>query len=439
MDEPRRSAADRTPLGSARDRLREAVAPVDRTETLPVSTAVGRPLADPVVARRPVPHYDQVVRDGFALRAADTTDASDAAAVTFAVAEALDAPASPDADQGGTDTDQQRADSDRPAAVRVHAGDELPGGADAVVGREADSAAEDDLETVTETDGELSVTRPVEPGSGVRPTGADVGADETVLPAGHQLTASDPALCTAVGRTRVDVRQRPTVGIVPTGGGLVGGDPDPGEVVETDGTTVAEFVERWGGKVTYRDPVPTDRNALRAAVERDLTKDLLVTVGGTGSGERDRIVDVVENLGDVLVDGVALEPGGTAALSVVRERPILSLPGDPVAAFVATTQLVGDAVTRLAGRDPPAPVTESADLAAPLDGTAGVASVVPVAFEDTANGANATDATERAVRPVADEPLSTLSRADGWVTVPSDRDTVLTGETVSVERWEAFV
>ncbi|WP_415382349.1 molybdopterin molybdotransferase MoeA [Halosimplex sp. TS25] len=410
MTDPRRSAADRTALSTARERLRAVVTPIDRTETLPVSTAVDRPLAEPVVARRAVPAFDQAARDGFAVRTADTADATDDAPAELAVTTHA-------ADAG-------RATSVEPGtAIPVEAGDELPDGADAVV----DSVA---------TGYVLAIARPVDPEVGVRRVGADVAADETVRPAGHRLRPSDPALCTAVGRTRVEVVQRPTVGIVPTGGGVTSGDPAPGQTVETDGTTVAEFAERFGAKVTYRDAVAPDPHALRAAVQRDLTKDLLVTVGGTGPGESDRVVDVIADLGAVEVDGVALEPAETTSLSVVNERPILSIPGDPVAAFVATTQFVAPAVARLAGRDPPAPRTAADELADDVDSAAGRTSVVPVSFEgDDESGAE----TGQTARPVDDEPLSTLARTDGWVVVPADRERVVAGETVSVERWEASV
>ncbi|WP_135362949.1 molybdopterin-binding protein [Halosimplex halophilum] len=419
MDERRRSTAEGVGLAAARERLADHLAPVDRTETLPVSTAVGRTLAAPVAARRPVPGFDQAVRDGFAVRAADTEGATERDPAALAVGSELDA-----------DT-----------AVRVDAGRPLPEGADAVVGHEAVATVgtEPDLKTVD--GGELTVTDPVEPGDGVRSTGADVAVDEEVLAAGDRIGPSDPGLCTAVGRTRVEVRQRPAVGIVPVGGALVGGDPGEGEVVETDGTTVAEFVEATGGKVVLRDPVEPDPYALRPAVERDLTKDLLVTVGGTGGGESDRIVDAIAELGDVLADGVALDPAGTTTLSVVRERPVVSIPGDPVAAFVATTRFVAPAVARLADREPPEPRTVGAELADSIESDRGVESVVPVELDGGGedDGGSGGEGATPIASPVADEPLSTLARADGWVAVAADRERAAAGETVSVERWEATV
>jgi len=421
---------ERRPLGGFFERFEHASPPIDRTETLPVSTAVGRVLADPVVARRPVPHYDQVTRDGFAVAAAELADASDDAPVSLVPGE--------------------RAANGR--AVRVDAGEPLPPGADAVLALDAVGDYESELSEGSERDDaavpELDCTDAVAPGTGVRHAGADVSDGETVRAAGHRLTESDPALCTVIGRSRVEVYQRPTVGVVPTGRGLVGGDAGPETVVETNGTTISAFVERWGGKVTYRDPVATDRHALRPAVERDLTKDLIVTVGGTGDGEADRIGDVLAALGDVLVDGVALEPCTSVTLSVVRERPVLSVPGDPVDAFVATALLLGPAVTRLAGRDTPAPDSFDAELSERIASESGLVSAVPV----TTSGRQDPSAADRfrnervapddadavqTVRPVADDPFSTLARADGWVVVPPARDHVAPGERVTVERWEA--
>lgn len=420
-----RPVTDREPPDAALDRLRTHLAQVDRTERLPVSTAVGRPLAEPVVARRPVPHYDQVTRDGFAVRADDTTGATASCPAVLPVGDRVD---------GGR-------------AVAVDAGDELPTGADAVVGAGATADGGPALDTVSEPAGDesdLTVAESAEPGDGVCERGADVAVDEPVRPAAHRLRRSDPALCGAVGRTRVEVVQRPAVGVVPTGHGVVGGDPAAGETVETNGTTVAEYVEGWGGKVTYRDAVATDRYALRAAVERDLTKDLLVTVGGTGAGEFDRVAGVLADLGAVLVDGVALDPGGTARLAVVRDRPVVALPGDPVAAFVAMTRFVGPAVTTLAGRPTPTPDTAVAALSDPLESERDVQSVVPVAFEDDEPPHNGTDPVTSPdggdplyVRPVSDEPLSTLARADGWVAVPPERARLPANSSVTVERWVA--
>jgi len=446
MNEQSEPGGDPPPVSAVQERIAEAVTPLDHTETLPVGAAIGRPLAEPVTARRALPHYDRVSTDGFAVRAAATSDADPEQPVRLEIAGRTEA--DPDRGTGGDDgaavpvDDGATVPVDASVAVPVDDGAPLPDGADAVV---ASDAVEDG------SPDRITVSNPVAAGAGVRAAGSDFEGGETVLAAGRRLRPSDPALCVAVGRTRVEAVQRPTVGIVPTGERLVEGDPAPGEVVETDGRTLSALVERWGGKVTYRDAVDTDPHALRAAVERDLTRDFLVTTGGTGRGSTDRIDDVLGGLGDVRVRNVALEPGGTAGFAVVRERPVVVLPGDPVGCLVAAVTLLGPAVTRLAGRDAPSTPTTDGRLASDIGSERGVRTVVPVAvgrdggdgeteaIDDSAIEAGDDDAIEATVDPLATPATATqatVARADGWVGIPASVDGRAADETVTVADWE---
>jgi len=430
MSERRESGfKERTRLTEAVARLREVVDPVDRAERVPVTSAVGRVLAEDVRARRAVPHYDRAAMDGFAVRAEDTFGTSPRSPAALRTVES-----SPDGDHGVEqehEHDEEGKASVAPGtAVRVHTGSELPAGADAVVKVE-------DTDVRGET---VEVGAAVAGGENVAPVGEDVPEGETVFDAGRRIRGSDLALCKSVGTTRVEVLSRPTVGVVPTGEELVDADPRPGEVVETNGLTVATLVERWGGKPTYRNVVDDERHALRAAIERDLTKDLIVTTGGTSVGERDLVPEVVSDLGEVLVHGVALKPGYPVGFGVVRETPVLMLPGYPVSCLVTAVQLVRRAVKR-AGNLPldPHPGTE-ATLAEKIPSEVGVRTFARVAIEDGASQDQGevtdTDPTARPVRTGGAGVLSSVAAADGWVPVPESREGIPAGETVTVADWE---
>ncbi|PSP33771.1 molybdopterin molybdenumtransferase MoeA [Halobacteriales archaeon QH_10_67_22] len=394
---------DRTRLHDALERLREVVDPVDRSERVPVTSAVGRVLAEDVTARRPVPHYDRAAMDGFAVRAEDTFGASDRSPAVLRTGDTV-----------GPES-----------GVRVHTGSELPDGADAVV-RVEDTEVHGDA---------LEVTTPVAEGENVGPAGEDVPADATVFEAGRRLCVSDLGLCKSVERTRVEVVARPTVGVVPTGEELVGSDPQPGEVVETNGLTVASFVDRWGGKPTYRNPVTDDRHALRSALQRDLTKDLVVTTGGTSVGERDLLPEVLADIGEVTVHGVALKPGYPVGFGVVRETPVLLLPGYPVSCLVTAMAFARPAVKR-AGRFPlESHPSVEARLTGKLASEVGVRTFARVSLDrsdDTENGA----VTAEPVRTGGASVMSSVAAADGWVVVPESREGVPAGETVTVQDWE---
>jgi molybdopterin molybdotransferase len=390
---------EQTRLETARQRLLGSLAPLTRTETVPLEDADERALATALTAQRPVPHYPRAAMDGFAVRAEDTFEATERSPVRLERAETV-----------GPRT-----------AHRVHTGSELPEGADAVV----------KVEQVETDDDSLAVFDAVANGENVGPVGEDVAEGQHLFDPGHQLRPSDLGLVKSTGVEAVEVFERPTVSVLPTGEELVQSDPEPGEIVETNGQTVSQYVERWGGEPTYRDVVTDDEDALAGAIERDLDHDLVVTTGGSSVGERDLLPTVVDDLGEVLVHGVALKPGHPVAFGRIRDTPILMLPGYPVATIVNAVQLLRPAVKRLAHLPAGDPPTTEARLERKIPSEIGTRSFVRVTLE--------TDGDERTVTPTRASGagvLSSVALSDGWVVVPEDTEGFDAGRTVAVEHWE---
>ena len=413
-DHDRRSSGfkRRTRLATARARLLEAAAPSDRTERLPIGRADGRTLAETVTASRPVPGYERAAMDGYAVRAGDTFGASDRSPGVLRLRD---------------------GDDELPpgAARRVHTGSPLPDGADAVVM----------IEHAERVGDEVELFDAVAEGENVGPADEDVAAGQRLHGPGHTLRPSDLGLLKAVGTDEVTVRARPTVGVIPTGEELVQRDPDPGEVVETNGLTVSRLVERWGGRATERDVVTDDPAALRAAIQRDLTRDVVVTTGGSSVGARDRVPEAIDAVGEVLVHGVALKPGHPVALGVVEGTPVLALPGYPVACIVNAVQFLRPVLRAVAGRDPPVPEhpTTRATLARKVASEPGVRTFARVRVGVEAETDGSGDETERTAEPVragGAGVLSSVALADGWLAVPEEREGIPAGERVAVESWE---
>ncbi|MFC6835058.1 molybdopterin molybdotransferase MoeA [Halomarina ordinaria] len=396
-----------TRVAAARERLLDVATPHERTDRLPVANADGRMLAGAVSAERAVPHYARAAMDGYAVCARDTFGASDRSPTVL------------------READEEVADGE---AVRVHTGSALPPGADAVVMVEQ-------TERVPVGEGtDVEVFDALAEGENVGPVGEDVDAGQALYEAGHRLRPSDLGLLRSTGVRGVEVYERPTVGVVPTGEELVERDPGPGEVVETNALTVSRYVEAWGGRATYRDVVTDDREALRAAIERDLTKDVVVTTGGSSVGARDLIPEVVDDLGEVLVHGVALKPGHPCALGVVRETPVVMLPGYPVACIVNAVQFLRPLLKHV-GHLPHVPhPTREATLARKVRSEPGVRTFVRVEVDQGDEGEDGLRATP--TRASGSGVLSSVALADGWVVVPESREGMPEGETVSVEDWE---
>ena len=388
-----------TRLADARERLSEYLTPVDRTATRRLEAADGRALATPIDARRDVPHYERAAMDGFAVRARDTFGASERSPAILNRAEAV-----------GPNR-----------GVWVHTGSELPARADAVV-----------MVEHTETRGEeIEMHEPVAEGANVAPVGEDVAAGARLYDPGHRLRPSDLGLLKSAGVSELEIYERPTVGVIPTGEELVQHEPEAGETIETNGLTVSRYVERWGGAAAYREVVTDERAALRAAIERDLTKDIVVTTGGSSVGERDLVPDIIDDLGELLVHGVALEPGHPVGIGVVEDTPVLALPGYPVAAIVTAVQLLRPALKRI-GRLPldSQPTTEARlDGKVPSEPGTRTFARVEVSEEDG-------DSIAIPVRTGGAGVLSSVALSDGWVVVPESSEGLPAGETVAVEHWE---
>jgi molybdopterin molybdotransferase len=332
--------------------------------------------------------------DGFAVRAEDTFGASDRSPAVL------------------------RGDE----AERVHTGSAVPEWADAVVMIEQTDTASGDVE----------VFSAVGEGENVAPVGEDVEAGDRLYEPGHRLRPSDLGLLKSVGLREVEVYERPDVAVIPTGEELVQDDPEPGEVVETNGLTVSRLAERWGASARYEDVVTDDEVALADAIEANVDADVVVTTGGSSVGERDLIPEVVDNLGEVFVHGVALRPGHPVALGEVAGTLVVMLPGYPVACIVNAVQFLRPALKRVGGMSLDDPPSVRARLDGKIRSEPGVRTFARVRLRE--------DGSETVAEPVSASGsgvLSSVALADGWVVVPEQTEGIDAGETVAVENWEA--
>ena len=397
----------RTRVDDALAALREVVDPHGRAEEVPIAEADGRTLAATMAASTNVPSAPRAAMDGYAVRASDTFGASDRSPEVLRVVDE-------EPTEGVVGPNQ---------ALRVHTGSALPEGADAVVMIEQAEAVADEVELFDA----------VAEGENVAEAGEDVEEGQHLYDPGHVLHPSDLGLLKSVGFTEVPVFEKPEVTVISTGDELVQADPGPGETIETNGLTVSRFVERWGGEPTELAPVEDDEEALKDAIQSGLDGDLVVTSGGSSVGERDLLPEILEDLGEIVVHGVALKPGHPFGFAVCEDTPVLMLPGYPVATIVNAVQFLRPAVKRAMNAPvPPMPTTE-ATLERKIASEPGVRTFARVRLEERVN-----DPHPAAIptRVSGSGVLSSVALADGWVVVPEASEGIDGDETVSVQHWE---
>ena len=297
---------------------------------LPLSQAQGRITARPVWALTSSPHYDAAAMDGAAVRAADTSGATETSPVNLTIGA---------------------------QAILVDTGDPMPAGYNAVVMIEHLHRVDDNT---------LQVSAPVPPWQHVRPLGEDLVATELVLPENHQIRPIDLGACAAAGVTQLHVRRRPRVAVLPTGNELVppGTAPlKPGDVVEFNSLMISGMIDSWGGEGVVLPSAPDEYETIKSAVSSGLSEfDMVIVNAGSSAGTEDYTASVVEDLGRLLVHGVAVRPGHPVVLGMAEGKPIIGLPGYPVSAVLTAELFVKPLIERWLGRPTEARPTVTAEL-----------------------------------------------------------------------------
>ncbi|MHB8873400.1 MAG: molybdopterin molybdotransferase MoeA [Myxococcaceae bacterium] len=318
-------------LSEARTACVGAVSPLPIVR-VPLLQALGRFLAEPVVATRSLPGCDNSAMDGFAVRAAETRGATRDAPARFRVVGVLYAGmAAPDRALGPGE------------AYRIFTGAPVPAGADTVVRQEAGREV-----------GErafLFVT--AEPGENVRRRGEEFVLGQPMLPAGLRVDSALTGVLASLGQVDLAARPRPRVGVLTLGDELValGERALPHQVYESNGTLLAAMVAEAGAEVVALRKARDHDEEIRAELERLLSAaDLVVTSGGASVGDKDRSKQVLKSMGGVLTfDGVAIKPGKPAGLAQVSGVPVVVLPGNPGAAMVGFDQFARPMLLALQG------------------------------------------------------------------------------------------
>jgi len=315
-------------------------------ESVPLAAAHGRVLARDVTAAVALPGFDNSAMDGYAARWAEVGGAAQRP-VRLPVAE--DIPA------GRSDVVPLA-----PGTVhRIMTGAPLPPGADVVVPVELTDGGTEQVE----------IRDSPAAGTHLRRAGEDIAAGDVALSAGSPLGAAQLGLAAAVGLTELPVRRRPRVLVLSTGSELVApGEPlAPGQIYESNSLLLAAAVEEAGGLPRRLHFVPDDVDQFLTTVRARLaTADLLITSGGVSAGAYEVVKDAFRGLGTVEFGKVAMQPGGPQGAGTVDGVPVITLPGNPVSAFVSFEVFVRPALRRALGHASPDRLRAPARLTGPL-------------------------------------------------------------------------
>jgi molybdopterin molybdotransferase len=311
-----------TPLADVIAVIDAQVTPIAARD-IDLAAALGRVLASDIRADQR-PQMALALRDGYALRSEETTDAG----------SYTPAPLS--------------------SAVRVEIGEPVPPGTDAVA----------PIDAVADDGAAPQAVAPIAPGEGVLMPGQDCDGAQPVLRAGHALRCVDIAVLSALGVTRVSVRP-PIVHVVQARA--------ENAIAEAIASMLGDLIARHGIAETSPD-------SANAAFQRPQGHDAMFVVGGNGAGARDNSVHALARAGRVVAHGIGLSPGETSAFGFIGSTPVLVIPGRLDAALSVWHVLGARIMARLAGRTDK-PVVHQAKLTRKIASTIGLVEFVPVLIE----------------------------------------------------------
>ncbi len=369
----------------AKKMLLDRCLPVKRTQLLACPKASGRVLCEDVFSHVSLPGFCRAAMDGFAVRSSDTKGARPSAPAYLA------------------------------KFISLRTGMEVPDNFDAVSMLEDSMLRGDILETTAEVHAYKNVSQ----------IGEDIRLGDAVFREGHRLRPPDVALLAALGIGEAKVYAQPKVAIIPTGGELVPIGARPlraGEAYEINGLMTELYVEKWGGAARRSEIVPDDPDMIREAVRSSLDADMIIIIGGTSVGERDYAPGLLAEMGELFVHGVRLQPGKPWAFGIVDTKPVVCLPGYPVAALSDLYLFIRPAIKKMAHLDDAIPRT-CARLSRKIASKPGYLSIVRVALK----GEEA-----EPIMVSGAGILSSVARADGFVIVPEEQEGIEAGEMVEV-------
>ncbi|MBI9035074.1 MAG: molybdopterin biosynthesis protein [Bacteroidales bacterium] len=361
--------------------------------------AVGRVLAESVWAKISSPNYHASAMDGYALKAEETEGALPSKPTRLKLGE---------------------------QASYVDTGDPIPDWTNAVIPIEqVEPIVKGKVDPDNRFPEFIRIRNAIAPWQHVRTMGEDIIATQLILPAGHTLRPIDLGAIAASGNTEVIVGINPSVAIIPTGTELIqiGDEIHKGDIIEFNSIMLAGQVKQWGGIPKRSAIIPDDFQQIKKQVQESANHhDLVLINAGSSAGSEDYSSMIVEELGDLLVHGIAVRPGHPVILGMInrckdaevqRKVPIIGIPGYPVSAVLTGELFVEPLLALWQGAQPEQVDEIEVKLSRKITS--------PPGDDDFVRAVAGKIGDELIAAPIARGAgvISSLVRADGLICIPS--------------------
>ena len=373
-----------------------------RKVTVPVHQALNRVLAEDVIAEENLPRFDRSAVDGYAVRAEDTFEASQFTPKNLRIAN-------------GNEVGEKEA-------KQVWTGNSIPKGANAVMMLENSKRINDEIEAWV----------PVTPGENISKKGEDVSKGDVAVKAGTRLKPQHLGLIAALGITEVNVVVKPKIAVLATGNELIetGNKPEENQIFEVNRLILSVLCQELGAEPFDLGIAKDDVNEIVKKLKVGLEKaNAIITTGGTSVGASDLVPAAVNSIGKpgVIVHGIAMRPAMPTALAIAHKKPIIILSGNPVAAMIGFEVFARPLICKMLGLKREFRLEIKAKITRRVSTALGRRSFVRVHVSQ-----HGEEFLAEPVSTLGSGVISTMTRANGYVIVPENREGLEEGEPVTV-------
>lgn len=375
------------------DRLQSAVKKVTN-ERIDIRQARGRVTAAPVIARISSPNHNAAAMDGIMVISERTFSANEANPVIL---------------KRGIDFEY------------INTGHMIREPYDSVI------MIEDVVELEND---EVKILVQAAPWQHVRPIGEDIVSREMILPENHLIRPMDIGAVLSGGVTEVSVYEQIRVGIIPTGNEITDSydNLEKGKTFDTNSWTFQAIVEELGGIAERVGPVEDDCEKLKNEILRMVERNHIVIINaGSSAGSKDYTAQLIDDLGELILHGIAIKPGKPTILGLIHEKPVIGVPGYPGSAFLVFKEIVGPVIRLLQRRKAELPIQEKAVVSRRIVSTLKYREYIRVKLGMVGEKLIATPLNRGAGVTMA------LVNADGIIVVPKNSEGYEAGEEAAVE------
>lgn len=313
--------------------MEESIREIEGTCEIPIEEALGKVTQEDIYSSIYNPPFNKSPLDGYAVKHEDTKSASRENPVSLKVVDEVFA--------GGFSNITLKNGE----AVRIMTGAKIPKGADAIIRQENTDEGMDNV----------SVYEELSQFSNYCFAGEDIKIGDLIIPKGETLTYVHIGILSSIGISKVKVKRNPKIALFVTGDEVQeGGMPlREGKIYDTNLHVLTARLKTLGLDVLFSKHIKDNAEIVAENIENVIDKvDFILTTGGVSVGKKDIFHEVIPILGaERLFWKVNLQPGTPAMFSMYKNKPILSLSGNPFASL-ATFELLGRPVlSKLTGRE----------------------------------------------------------------------------------------